>query len=380
MTREGFHGIRRERAFFHWLYNIEGIGRITIRKLLKEAESAERVFALEEERLKRILTPGQLGKFRKAKERAEVLQEYGALREKGIDLYPASDPMYPKRLLEIPDRPEAIYVIGRLPEERRPAVALIGARVCSGYGAYAAEWFGGELARAGVCVISGLARGIDGIGQKAALECGGSTCAVLGCGPDICYPPENGRIYDGIRRHGAIISEYPPGTAPKAGLFPQRNRIISGLADLVLVIEAREKSGTLITVDTALEQGKEVWAVPGRLTDSLSDGCNRLIWQGAVPALSPASVLEALRQLPYPENAAAWQEQKGKAGERPAEDGIRRSVLSVLDFFPKTPAQISEELKGKGCFCGLPELMELLMDLTLEEKCVQEGNRFARKF
>ena len=384
--------ILRERAFFHWLYNIEGIGRKTIRRLMDAVGSAERVYYLEEEKLLLLLSPAQQKKLLEARRRARIRQEYETLRGRGMDLYPASDPLYPKRLLPVPDRPEAIYVKGKLPQERIPAVAVIGARVCSAYGAYMAEQFAAALASAGVCTISGLARGIDGIGQRAALRAGGTTCAVLGCGADICYPPENGQLYDRIGRQGAIISEYPPGTPPRAGLFPQRNRIISALADLVLVIEAREKSGTLITVDMALEQGKEVWAVPGRITDELSRGCNRLIWQGASPALSPAALLEELQKLavfPCREMPGSESDGRKKAGgtgggtdrtdagrNSSGADPLRTAVLDRLDFSAVSPERLYEELRAAGVSCSLTQLMQLLVELTLEGSCVQEGNRF----
>ena len=375
--------ILRERAFFHWLYNIEGIGRVTIRRLLEAAGSAEQVFALEEEKLSFLLTPAQKKKLLIARNTADVDRGYEALLKKGIDLYPASDPLYPERLAHIPDRPEAIYVKGRLPGKDVPAAAVIGARVCSAYGAFLAEQFAAAFAEAGVCVISGLARGIDGIGQRAALQRGGTTCAVLGCGPDICYPPENRQIYEAAVRHGAVISEYPPGTAPKAGLFPQRNRIISGLSDLILVIEAREKSGTLITVDMALEQGKEVWAVPGRITDELSRGCNRLIWQGATPALSPERLVEELKRLSPALRFTGRKEHADREDPAPpkeegGKEGLQNAVLRLMGGDAVTLDRLREELEGAGISCGLPQLAGLLMELTLEGSCVQEGNRFRR--
>lgn len=199
---------------------------------------------------------------------------------------------YPSRLRTIPDPPFGIYWKGRLPEESVPAAAVIGARLASGYGREQARRFAGRLGARGVCVVSGMARGIDGIAQTAALEAGGSSFAVLGCGVDICYPTENSALYELLLQKGGILSEYAPGTQPQACFFPPRNRIISGLSDLVLVIEARKRSGTLITVDMALEQGREVFALPGRVSDSLSDGCNRLIRQGAGAATCPEDILE----------------------------------------------------------------------------------------
>lgn len=205
-----------------------------------------------------------------------------------------TDGEFPKKLRQIRNSPEGIYVRGALPVEERPTVAIIGARRCSTYGKEMAEWFAGELAAAGVQVVSGMAAGVDGIAQREALRAGGRSFGVLGCGTDICYPAENRDLYESLPKCGGILSEYAPGTPPDAFHFPMRNRIISGLSDALLVVEAKERSGTLITVDFALEQGKEVFVLPGRISDSLSAGCNRLLRQGAGIALSPKDILEEL--------------------------------------------------------------------------------------
>lgn len=217
--------------------------------------------------------------------------------EAGIHMVERGERDYPARLLEIPDPPERLYVLGRLPEEKVPSVAIIGARECSEYGSYVAARLGECMGRNGIQVISGMARGIDGIGQTAALDVGGSSFAVLGSGVDVCYPARNRRLYERLRERGGVLSEYPPGTPALSRNFPPRNRIVSGLADAVVVVEAREKSGTLITVDMALEQGKEVYAVPGRVTDALSSGCNRLVKLGAAMLLDPEELAEELRGI-----------------------------------------------------------------------------------
>ena len=217
--------------------------------------------------------------------------------EAGIRMVERGERDYPARLLEIPDPPERLYVLGRLPEEKVPSVAVIGARECSEYGSYVAARLGECMGRNGIQVISGMARGIDGIGQTAALDVGGSSFAVLGSGVDVCYPARNRRLYERLRERGGVLSEYPPGTPALSRNFPPRNRIVSGLADAVVVVEAREKSGTLITVDMALEQGKEVYAVPGRVTDALSSGCNRLVKLGAAMLLDPEELAEELRGI-----------------------------------------------------------------------------------
>lgn len=236
-----------------------------------------------------------------------------------------TDREYPSRLLEIPQAPKQLYVRGKLPEEGVPSVAVIGARDCSYYGQEVAKRLGRLFGENGIQVISGMARGIDGIGQQAALQAGGSSFAVLGCGADICYPRQNQDLYDRLCKQGGVISEYEWGTPPRAGYFPPRNRIVSGLADAVIVVEARKKSGTLITVDMALEQGKEVYAVPGRLVDDLSSGCNYLIKNGAGILLDMEEFMEELwkqyrlKRGGMPQAGGRWTE-SGQTEEKQTED------------------------------------------------------------
>lgn len=214
--------------------------------------------------------------------------------KEGVYCYEQCDPRYPRRLAAYGGMPAKIFVKGGLPGEQVPTVAVVGARMCTQYGRRQAFAFSKALAQQGVQIISGMARGIDGCAHAGALAGGGQTFAVLGCGVDICYPRENRKIYDRIKGQGGILSEFPLGTEPLAWHFPMRNRIISALADVVLVIEAKQKSGSLITADFALEQGKSVFALPGRVGDGLSSGCNRLIAQGAGIACSVNSILEEL--------------------------------------------------------------------------------------
>ena len=188
---------------------------------------------------------------------------------------------YPEQLRNIVDAPYSLYVKGKLPDFSKKRVAIVGARMCSDYGKTMAERIAEKLACCGAEVISGMARGIDAYGHIGALKAGGDTFAVLGCGVNVCYPRTNQKLYESILAQGGIISEYPPDTEPIAQLFPARNRIISAFSDVVVVVEAKERSGSLITADFALEQGKDIYAVPGRSTDALSQGCNNLIRQGA---------------------------------------------------------------------------------------------------
>ncbi|MGO5159348.1 MULTISPECIES: DNA-processing protein DprA [unclassified Bilifractor] len=205
------------------------------------------------------------------------------------------DQEYPEQLRNYPRMPSGLYLVGNFPDPGKKTVAIVGARMCSPYGRAEAIRFGEELAAEGVQIISGMAYGVDSWALHGALQAGGQGFAVLGCGVDVCYPKESYHIYRRIiREGGGIMSEFEPGDGPAAWHFPIRNRIISALADVVLVVEAKLRSGSLITADYALSQGKTIYAVPGRNLDELSRGCNRLIAQGAGIAWDPEVILEEL--------------------------------------------------------------------------------------
>ena len=194
------------------------------------------------------------------------------------------DKKYPENLINIYGRPQTLYVLGNEELLNKKSIAIIGCRNASDYGLRNAYQFGYELAKKGICIISGFARGIDTYAHKGAVSANGKTIAVLGCGLDVVYPAENMELYKQILiKGGAIITEYPLGSKPERNHFPIRNRIISGLSDGVLVVEAKKKSGTLITVEYALEQGKDVYAIPGNITSENSMGTNELIKEGAIP-------------------------------------------------------------------------------------------------
>ncbi len=216
----------------------------------------------------------------------------------GIRYISKGDKAFPEKLLELSDCPEGIYVRGNLPDPAKKSVAIVGARMCSAYGRATASYFARVLAANDVQIISGLALGVDGAAHDGALMANGKTFAVMAGGCDICYPRSHIELYERIRATGGIISEEPCGYPPMARMFPKRNRIISILADIVLVVEARAKSGSLITADFAAEQGKDIFAVPGRLEDELSRGCNELIDQGAGIAISPERMLEIMGKSP----------------------------------------------------------------------------------
>ena len=244
----------------------------------------------------------------------------------------------PPLLAAIHDPPDGLYVRGWSEPEllARPAVGVVGARACSSYGAHVARSLARELAAAGLVVVSGLARGIDGEAHRGALDAGRPTVAVLGCGIDRDYPAAHRRLASDIAETGLILSEYGPGVEPAPWRFPARNRIIAGLSAAVVVVEARERSGALITADFALEEGREVFAVPGEITSALSAGTNDLIRLGATPVTKPADVLEALGVAPAAVPAPVF----GPEAER------------VLAHVRDAPATLDELTRATGLDAG----------------------------
>lgn len=263
---------------------------------------------------------------------------------------------YPGRLKVHRGMPGRLCVLGRLPRDDRPSVAVVGARRSTGYGNETARRFARELAANGVQIISGMAWGIDGMAHEGALDAGGDTFAVLGCGVDVCYPAGHRKLYERLVERGGVLSEQPPGMPPLAGHFPARNRIISALADLVLVVEAGEKSGSLITADFALEQGKDVFAVPGRIGDPLSRGCLNLLRQGAGLADSPLVLLEALGASP------------GKNGE-PEKILLAKEENIVYSWIRLQPVSLEELVQKTGMSAG--KVLGILVELELKG-CIRE--------
>ncbi|MCM1047775.1 MAG: DNA-processing protein DprA [Clostridiales bacterium] len=360
--------------YAHWLHSIEGVGAKTIKHIIEKVGTPEALYRMKKEKIESLTLPPSFNKTKFAerivdsRNKFDIDKEYAMLADKGIKFTCIEHADYPYRLKDIPDSPYGIYYRGKLPAQERPAVAIIGARNCSEYGRQMAIQFGSELALMGVQVISGMARGIDGIGQMAALEAGGYSLGVLGCGVDICYPNENRNLYDRLCIQGGVCSEYPPETAPKNTLFPPRNRIISGLADIVLVIESKKRSGTLITVDMALEQGKEVYALPGRVSDALSEGCNRLIQQGAGIALSPQDIVKTLMEgVSYTQNKS----------QTALLSDIQNELLQTLEEAPKSVEIIKEQMLSKyNRDIPLPEILNQLMKLNLCGLVKQTGNSY----
>lgn len=362
-----------------FLHGIWGIGNNVMDILLREYGSCKNIYLAKGEDLALLVGEKKAGAIRTYRKEKNIWNVWNRFVQSGLTFCCVLDKRYPGKLEKIPDAPFGVYVKGRLPEENKKSVAVVGARKCSQYGAFMAAELGKGLALAGVDVISGMARGIDGISQQAAVSADGITYGVLGCGADVCYPQSNRTLYQKICETGGILSEYPPGTAPRPELFPPRNRIISALADVVVVVEAGHKSGTLITVDMALEQGREIYCVPGRTTDKLSEGCNRLIGQGAGILVSVDDFL-----MKFGDGKS-----RGKQGEiidmcagMYSLSAEEKKLMELLDFDPVSIEQLHMQMaacRGMGEIT-LQDVMELLMELVLKDKAVNvSGNYYARK-
>lgn len=353
------------------------IGGVRAGQLLSRFGDPQGVYEAGTAGWREILSDSVVEYMDRQKKSGNLEEEYHSLGEKQIGLVLQEEEGFPRKLLEIPDPPYGLFYKGKLPEQKQPSVAVIGARECSEYGRFVAEELGRYLGSQEIQVISGMARGIDGISQQAALLAGGTSYGVLGCGVDICYPAQNRRLYEELLEKGGLLSTYAPGTKPLPQYFPPRNRIVSGLSDALIVIEARQKSGTLITVDMALEQGRDVYVVPGRLTDRLSDGCNHLLTQGAGVFLSPESFAEDFLR--------SWEEKQGLSADGSGGKNRRKNnretgrntakvklpkeslqkILECLEPVPKTSETLLQELWEKGEYTDISALNRALMELEL---------------
>lgn len=371
-------GQELDKAYMHWLYRAVGMGnRRLIQNLLLLGPPAEIYEMAKQGMLSEKLSgkhKAKAGRIEESAVNCNVIAEYEEMTARGISFVAAGEDGYPGKLKSIPDAPGALYYVGKLPRNEEKTIAIIGARNCSEYGRAMARQFGEILAGAGVQIVSGMARGIDGIGQQAALDVGGYSLGVLGCGVDICYPRENRQLYERLIAEGGICSEYPPGIEPRAVLFPPRNRIISGLCDGVLVIEAKERSGTLITVDMALEQGREVYALPGRTTDPLSRGCNMLIRQGAGIAVSPQELLRELKP-----DCVGFVSDRQQAVVVP--EGMRGRLLQLLDYQPASMEVLQRKYADMhGDHILISELCYELLQLCADGLAEQiSGSYYVRK-
>jgi DNA processing protein len=349
---------------YYWyaLKSIPLVGNVTFRRLLERFDTPERALQASAEELAQVkgVSAAAVASILRHDYRAFAARECEEVERHGVKVVDFLAAEYPKILLEISDPPPFLYVRGEL-RGVEDAVAIVGSRRASAYGLLTTERLAGELASHGVTVVSGMARGVDTAAHRGSLKRGGRSIGVLGCGIDVMYPPENRRLFEEMASIGALVSEFPMGTTPLAENFPRRNRIISGLSRGVLVVEAMQNSGSLITARYALEQGREVFAIPGNINASGSRGTNQLIKQGAKLVEGVEDILEELPQRSRePADAAA----PPVFSLTPQEAGIytllAESPLHIDDVIVKSELTVGDvsaillRLELKGAVMQLP--------------------------
>ncbi|MBW2060555.1 MAG: DNA-protecting protein DprA [Deltaproteobacteria bacterium] len=362
-----------ESDLFYWLalYLAPGVGAVRFVRLLEHFKAPRAVFQASVAELVRVprlplKVATALARFDWAE---EVKKELRRVQSLGIKLMTLEDPVYPPRLKEIYNPPPLLWVDGEISEADYAAVAIVGSRGATAYGREASARLAGELASAGVSVVSGMALGIDSAAHQGALKAGGRTLAILGCGVDVIYPKGNGHLFKQIPKQGALISEFRLGTEPEPGFFPLRNRVISGLSLGVVVVEAGSRSGALITARLALEQNREVFAVPGRVASAKSQGAHALLKQGAHLVETAQDVLDEIapqigRISPKPKPMASEPKLEGEAGR-------------VWEALSGDPLHVDK----LGRMTGLtpPRLASLLLDMELNGLIRQlPGMRYTR--
>ena len=336
---------------------VPGLGRSRIPDLINALGSARAVFEASAATLTAtgLCTPRAVQNFISNRD-ARLPQRLDYFcRHSGVHILAYTDAAYPQSLQNLSDKPLVLYVKGELPQANY-ALAIVGSRRCSEYGVRAAGYFAKVMTREGIPIISGGAKGIDTAAHEACLQAGGVTVAVLGCGLDIVYPPENAKLFARIAEQGALVTEYPPGVPPAAANFPARNRIIVGLSQAVLVAEAGKRSGAVITANIAADEGREVYCVPGNIFDGSSIGCHELIRTGAKLVDMPQDILD---------DKKSWQQAMNRRITQP-------SIFDCAPQKPKpAPAPVTTELGAK--------LLALLQAgaLSLEKLTEQSGAAFA---
>jgi DNA processing protein len=284
-----------------------------------------------------------------------------------------SDDDFPQPLRTIPDPPPVLFAVGDLALLRRPAVAVVGSRDHTAYGEAVARGLAGEAGRAGIVVVSGMARGLDAMAHTAALDRGGGTIGVLGNGIGVIYPAANRALYQRVAAQGLLLTEFPPGEKPHAGSFPRRNRLISGLARVTVVVEAAIGSGALITAGTALDQGRDVVAVPGPITSVVSAGANRLIRDGATPYLELADLMQFYPDVPLPPPLRA----AAPASATPLPEGLSPDELELVRLLGAEPVHLDSLVERTARPVG--QLLAMLCGLELAGVVEQQpGRRFRR--
>jgi DNA processing protein len=364
----GYTGTLMDNYYWFALKSVPLVGNVTFRRLLECFDTPQRALQATESELARVrgINAAVVASIRSHDYREFAERECEAVERGGVKVVNFLSAEYPKVLLEISDPPPYLYVKGD-PAGMEPAIAIVGSRRASTYGLLTTGKLAGELAAHGITVVSGMARGVDTAAHRGALAGGGRSIGVLGCGIDVVYPPENRRLFEEMAARGALYSEFPMGTLPLAENFPRRNRIISGISRGVLVVEAVENSGSLITAQYALEQGREVFAVPGNINYSSSRGTNRLIKQGAKLVEGVEDILE---ELPLGERKMGI-----SSADAPA-FGLTPQEAAVYTLLAGSPLHIDAIIVKSALTVG--EVSAILLRLELKGAIMQlPGKLFA---
>ena len=365
---------------------VEGVGNVGFKALLEAFGTPQKVFEAPLSMIKAVpgigdKTARQIKAFKDWK---KVEKELECADRTGVSIVTSQDPLYPSQLLSTYDYPAFLYVKGHLKEDD-VNVAVVGSRTASTYGKFTTERLCRELVLRGITVISGLARGIDSAAHRGALSGKGRTIAVLGCGLDVVYPPENEKLFTEISLQGALISEFPFGTPPNAPNFPARNRIISGISLGVVVVEASEKSGSLITARIALEQGREVFAVPGSIDSSGSRGTNKLIKQGAKLIENVEDILEEILpqvtrapKVVKPDQRQKQPDDQQKILTSSPDLVLKETEKTVWQVLSQKPVHIDQIITSTGLTAH--EVLVILLNLELQGLIEQKpGKTYMRK-
>jgi DNA processing protein len=358
------------------LKSITGIGNSSFFSLIDKFGSIEKIFSAAADELTVIsgINKKSATAIAGFKGWGKIQRELDAINKAGIKIITYLDELYPSNLSNIYDRPAFIYVRGSLKTEDIN-IAIVGSRLASTYGKYTTERISRELTLKGITIVSGMARGIDSAAHRGALAAQGRTIAVLGSGLDIVYPPENNKLFDSIVENGAVISEFPLGTPPRSNNFPARNRIISGMSYGVLVVEAGEKSGSLITAKLALEQGREVFAVPGNIDASVSRGTNKLIKQGAKLIESSDDVLEEI--FPQLEKAKTFNDtplSKREVETPEKHENLNKIERNIIKFISRKNIHVDELISTTGL--SPADILSALMTMELKGLVEQHPGKF----
>lgn len=339
-------------AFNH----IPGVGTVRMGVLVDYFGTPEDAWNSSEEDLRHCgLTGSVVDSIIRFRANADPVAITESILNRHISICLLSDPEYPRLLKDIDHPPLLLYYVGKLPAPDEKLMAMVGTRRMTSYGQKVADELSSYMASAGVGIVSGLARGVDGVSHAAALRAGGKTYGVLACGVDTIYPPEHRNLAKAIVGHGAILSEYPPGTRPDKTNFPQRNRIISGMCSGIVVVEAGEKSGTLITARFAAEQGREVFAVPGKIDAPQSRGTNGLICNGARPLYDKKELLDFL---------GTWQAETPEKPNRPIQMAFASpEEQQIIDLIANEPLHVDDIARETGIPVAKVSSMMILLEV-----------------